>query len=127
MRYPIRLDPIWRPLLLIAAVTPGGAYAELDVETLRLHYGPLSDESIPRDLILSAAKIEWPWWAGVGWRASFRRVGLIGSRQGVVELQLAESRRMRFAFAPWLFAVRKIAFSLEDPDAFLADLGKPTS
>ena len=79
-RFPMQLDPWWRPLLLVGGATPDNSYLELSDDELSLHFGLLFNRTIPREQIESAAEADWPLWMGVGWRAGFGgRYGLIGS------------------------------------------------
>jgi len=92
-------------------------------DDVRLRFGLLFSEHVSRADIVSAARTEWPLLAGIGWRIwPLRRVGLIGSRQGVVELRLREPRRMHLGPAP-LWRFDRICVSVEEPDAVIAALG----
>jgi hypothetical protein len=121
MRYPMRLDPVWRPLLALFGGTPGNSFVEVNAGSVRFHFGWFFDESVPLTEIAGAGRTAWPLLGGIGWRvATRRRIGLIGSRQGVVDVRFRSARRMRFVFIPW--QCRGIAVSLEDPDGFIAAL-----
>ena len=90
-RFPMQLDPWWRPLLLVGGATPDNSYPELTDDGRSLHFGLLFNRTILREQIESVAEADWPLWMGVGWRAGFGgRYGLIGSYQGIVELTLRE-------------------------------------
>ncbi len=117
-RFPMQLDPWWRPLLLVGGATPDNSYLELADDGLSLHFGLLFNRTIPREQIESVAEADWPLWLGVGWRTGFGgRYGLIGSYQGIVELTLREPIRVLN-----LFNFTRIAVSLEEPEAFLQAL-----
>ncbi len=121
-RFPMRLDPLWRPLLLIGGAMRGNSYVELSDETLDMRFGWFTHRSIRRDTVTSAAETSWPMWGGIGWRALWgRRYGLIGSTSGVVELRLRNPLRV------WPLNFRSVAISLEEPQRFLAALAVPTS
>jgi len=118
MRFRIRIDPIWRPLMLTGGATPGRSYVEVTDKFVSFHFGFWSRQTVDRDEVVSAAPRRWPVWYGVGWRSNLRGViGLIGSYQGVVEVRL--KNRVR-AWA--VFPCDRIAVSLEDPDGFIAAL-----
>ena len=118
-RYYIRIDPWWRPLVLVGGATRENAYVEMDDDSLTICFGLLFGHTVMRADIESAGKRSWPLWMGVGWRTDLRRMfGLIGSRQGVVELRLTTPVRV------WrVLNCTRIAVSLEDPDGFLSALG----
>ncbi len=119
MRFPIRIDPIWRPLLLGAGATRGRSYVEVSEKEIGFRFGFWFRREVPRSEIVGAAPRQWPVWYGVGWRSNLRGViGLIGSYQGVVEVRLKNRTR-----AWGVFPCDRIAVSLEDPDGFIAALG----
>jgi hypothetical protein len=72
MRYPMRLDLPWRPLLALFGGTPGRAYVEVTPSTVRFRFGWLFDVTLPRAEILDAQPVKWPWWLGIGWRIALR-------------------------------------------------------
>ncbi len=114
-RFLMKLDPWWRPVLLVGGATPDNSYLEITDEGVTARFGVLFNRMIPRDQIESAAEADWPLWLGVGWRMAFGgRYGLIGSYNGIVELQLKEPIQvLRF------LSFTSIAVSLEDPQAFI--------
>ena len=118
-RFYIRMDPWWRPLLLVGGATRENSYAELADDGLTLCFGLLFAHTIKRSQIGSAAKRRWPIWMGIGWRTHLRGlVSLTGSSQGVVELKLTTPERV------WrVLSCTRLALSLEDPDGFLDALG----
>mgnify|MGYP000079456424 CR=1 FL=1 len=117
-RYQIAISPVWAPFMLFIGATRANSYAEIDGDEVRLRMGPGFNQTISRANIIAAAPISWSIFDGVGVRAGGRIVGLIGALGGVVELQTRESVTLRFAGFPW--TVRRIAISMEDPDAFIA-------
>lgn len=117
-RFAMKLDPWWRPMLLVGAATPDNSYLEITDEGVVARFGAFFNRTIPRDQIESAGESEWPIWLGVGWRAGFGgRCGLIGSYNGIVELQLAEPMQVLR-----VFSFTSLSVSLEDPRAFLEAL-----
>lgn len=129
MRFNIRIDPVWRPLMLIGGATPTNSYVEIDGETLRLRFGVLFNQSIALSNVASAAGRSWAWWQGFGVRAFGEGIGLIGSAENVVELTLREQARVSIGFVPWPFGIRRIAMSLEDPQGFMDafDTARPSA
>jgi len=122
-RFQIRIDRVWQPLLLVGAATPSTSYVELRDGEMEVRFGVFYRQTIPLDEIESASEIHWPWFMGVGWRTNFTgQYGLIGSYQGVVELRLRESHRVL-----GLLRYRRLAISLEEPQAFLAAIGQPVA
>lgn len=119
-RFQIRLNPWWRPLLLIGGATSDTSYLELNDDTLSVRFGWLFGHAIARSDIEDAAQSNWPAWYGIGWRTTFRgRFGLIGSLGGVVEIRLRRPIRV------WrLPTCRRLAVSLEEPERFLEALSR---
>ena len=65
--------------------------------------------------------MSWPIWNGIGIRISLKRaLGLVGSVDGVVELQLKAEKHVHFLG----LSCNKLSFSLEDPEAFLSALSE---
>ena len=121
MRYPMRLDTVWRPVLALFGGTSGRAFVEVDGERVRFRFGWIFDATVPRGEITAVRRVHWPLLMGFGWRIGpLDRIGLIGSRSGVVELTLRSSQRVRFLGVPW--RVRRIAVSALDPDAVVEAL-----
>ena len=117
----MRLDPVWRPLLLIGGAHPANSYAELEGEALRLHFGVLFHETLQVAELVSAERSNWPIISGIGWRTNFgRRIGLIGSQGGVVRLALSDRREMHLRPFPWAMRIDDIRISMEEPDDFIA-------
>jgi hypothetical protein len=77
---------------------------------------------VPRADVADAAPARWPWYGGIGWRIGPGTVGLIGSLANVVRVNLSTPHRTRVVFIP--VRTRRIFVSLDDPRAFIADLGR---
>jgi hypothetical protein len=120
-RFQIRVDPIWRPAVLIGGATRNNSYVDVDDEAITFHFGFLFNHTEDRDDITNIRKRNWPWWMGIGWRTNMRGlVGLTGSYNGVVEISfVGETPAWGF------FKLNRIAVSLEDPDGFIAALNEP--
>jgi len=99
MRFHIRIDPVWRPLLLAGGATRENSYAELTDAGVRFRFGLLFDRLIPYEDVKAVFGRSWPFLYGIGWRSNLRGViGLIGSYHDVVEVRL--KGRARRACAP---------------------------
>jgi hypothetical protein len=117
-RFQIRVDPIWRPFVLVGGVTRNNAYVDVTPEAVTFHFGFLFNHTEDRNDITKIEKRSWPVWMGIGWRTNFRGlVGIIGSYNGVVEVDF-EGQTPAWGF----FRMNRIAVSLEDPDNFIAAL-----
>ena len=103
--------------MLFVAATPSNSYVEIGEDAIRLRFGAGFDRTIERQNVIGATTMSWSIINGLGVRAGGEIFGLIGSTSGVVELQLRESVNLRFAGWPW--HARRIAISLEDPQAFI--------
>jgi hypothetical protein len=119
-RFRIRIDPWWRPFLLIGGVRSENSYVEVEEGSITTRFGWLFNQTIPRGEIEGAGPVDWPWWAGIGLRLIYLsgRIGLVGSYNGVVEIRFRTARRL------WgISRYRQLAVSLEEPERFLAALG----
>lgn len=125
MRHAIRRG--WfKPLLLLFTATRGRSYIDVEPITVRLRFG-LFDETFPRSEIEAIEPGWWPPWYGIGWRvAPGKRLGLIGSLLGLVEIRLRHRRRGAFLGVP--FTYQTVVVSLEDPQVFAREIaaGQPS-
>ena len=119
----MRLDSVWRPILLPFGGTQESSYAEVTPDGVHVRFGFLFDRTIPRSEIASAFRWQPAWWNGIGWRSNLTgRISLLGSHQGVVAIRLNNRTRS------WgLFPCDTIAISLQDPVAFLEALDVPAA
>lgn len=122
MRFPIRRDPLWRPLLVLFGATAGRSWLEIDRNLLVARFGWLFRREFRLAEVESAQARGWPLLLGIGWRLTYRgTMGLIGSRAGVVEVAF----RRRYRSWPLLpVPFRRLDVSLEDPDSFLQALAE---
>lgn len=119
MRFAIRVDPMWRPLLLVGGVARVNSYVELTESGIRFRLGLLFDRVVPYADVKAVFPRSWPFLYGIGWRSNLRGViGLVGSYHDVVEVRL----RQRIARAWGLFPVDRICVSLEEPERFVYEL-----
>lgn len=118
MRFQMKIDPVWRPFVLVGGATKENSYVEVTDDEVSFNYGMLFRRTVPRSEIKDSRPRDWPWWMGIGWRSNLRDlVGLVGSYDGVVEVELEEP------FRAWrLLPTKRIAVSLEDPEGFLSAL-----
>jgi hypothetical protein len=120
MRFAIRIDPVWRPLLLLGGATPENSYVEVTDERVTFAFGLLFLRTFPRSEVAGVESRHWPLLMGVGWRSDLRgTIGLIGSYEGVVEVRLAHRSRVW-----WVFPCDRICVSLEDPNGFMGALSQ---
>jgi len=115
-KFPIRIDPVWRPLLLLGGATQGSSYLEIERDALIVRFGWLYQDTLQLSNIEGAEEGEWPIWMGIGWRVGFTdRLGLTGSYEGIVNVHFNEPIHV------WRIASFKtMAVSLEDPTTFVA-------
>jgi hypothetical protein len=122
MRHQMRISRTWRPVLALMGGRQSASWVDVGDDAVRFRFGPLFDETIPRAEIASTGEGSWPRFGGYGWKiARHGTVGLIGSREGLVELRLSEPRRMRVAGIR--VRCRRILVSVCDAPALIADLG----
>lgn len=125
MRYAIRIDPLWRPVLLLGGATREASYVDLMDDRLRFRFG-VFDETVPLEEISQGHHAVWSLLRGIGWRIGPKKsIGLIGSTQGVVEVRFRTPRRLRFFFVPMRRG--RIYVSLETPEDFLDNLRSRTA
>ncbi len=131
MRFAIRRDWFWRPLLLLLGASAGRSWLEIGGGELRARYGWFYDRRYPLASIAGAGRRSWPLILGVGWRFTFGgTVGLIGSLRNVVEIRFDRPRRVdetrvlvdRPSGIVFPVRYRRLAVSLENPEEFLAAL-----
>ena len=116
MRFPIKIDSIWRAPVLIGGAIARNSFVHVTDKRVSFSYGLLFRRSVLKSEIVDAYRREWPWWYGIGWRSDLRGViGLIGSYQNVVEVKLTSRSR-----AWGVFPCDRIAVSVEDPAGLIA-------
>jgi hypothetical protein len=119
MRFQIRIDPVWRPLLLAGGATRENSYAELTDAGVRFRFGLLFDRLIPYEDVKAVFGRSWPFLYGIGWRSNLRGViGLIGSYHDVVEVRLKGRARRAWG----VFPMDRLGISLEEPERFAYEL-----
>jgi hypothetical protein len=127
-RFPIRLDPWWRPVLWLVGVVPRTAYVAVTVETVRVRFG-FFHYRFPRASIVAARRLAGAklWSMGIGIHGNLvSSLAINGSLDGVVELRLAPPRTCWVLCIP--MRVSRLYLSLAAPDDFLRalDVDPPT-
>jgi hypothetical protein len=119
MRFQIRIDSIWRALLLLGGATRDNSHVELTDAGVRFRFGLLFDRLIPYEDVKAVFARSWPLLYGIGWRSNLRGViGLIGSYHDVVEVRLKKRGPRAWA----VFPVDRVGVSLEEPERFIYEL-----
>jgi hypothetical protein len=119
-RFPLKLSPVWRPVLFLYGATRRSAYVDVGPDALVARMGWNKIE-LPRDEIEWARRSGWPWWRGVGFRGSVGgSVGVIGAYSPVVRIHLRRPRLTLLSILPT--RMRDLYVSVEDPEGLIAAL-----
>jgi hypothetical protein len=119
MRHAMKLGAS-SPLLALFGGTRHRASVDVEPDTVTFRFGAF-EARIPRFDVSGASPVPWPLYRGIGWRIGPGAVALIGSLQNVVEVRLRQPHRVRVLGIP--VRARRVSVSLEQPAAFLSDLG----
>ena len=123
MRFRIRVDPWWWPLLMIGGVFPGSPrYVSLEEHEVHVRLGWLQTR-FPRAHVVAARRIQGDWRWSIGWNWLFvgtKALIVNGSWTNMVELRLEPEQRSRLLLFPIRYACVRV--SLDQPDALLAAL-----
>ncbi len=124
MRFIIRVDPWWWPLLIISGVLPSSPrYVAIEDSLVHVRLGWLKTR-FPRDHIVAAQRVHGDWRWSIGWHVvpvGTKALIVNGSWAGMVELRLEPPLVSRSLLVP--IRCTCVRFSLEEPDAFLEALG----
>jgi hypothetical protein len=123
VRFAIRVDPWWLPLLALFGALPRWSYVALEDDRVRLRFG-LFTCRFPRSSIVDARRVGGAraWGAGIGWHANFiNGLAINGSLTGLVALRLSPAQLFWLGFLPARCSL--LLVSLEEPAAFLEALG----
>jgi hypothetical protein len=113
---------VFRPLLAILAMGPRFSKITLDGDTLRVALGWAFRASIPVRQITAAQRRDGPV-GGIGVHGWRGRWLVNGAATGLVAITVdPPARAWAIAIVP--ITLRELTVSLEDPDAFLAALGR---
>ena len=125
VRFPIRFSPVNRVLMWCLLIPPSSAYVELDADTIRVRMSWAFSGRIPRRLVSTAGPGKPPlirFTAGAhGWAGRWL---VNGAATGIVAVKLSEPVRAYVTGFP--IRLKELSVSLEDPDGFLAALGRNT-
>ncbi|MBI5535098.1 MAG: hypothetical protein HY898_20395 [Deltaproteobacteria bacterium] len=122
MRYPMRLDRMWKPFLWVLGGTPQRSFVDVEPERVRFKFGAGFDHNVPRSEIVSAERTSYPLFGGIGWRMGLvaKSAAIVGSTHGVVRVTFKAPRRVRMTGIPK--QCQQLFVSLEDPDGFVREL-----
>ncbi|HZR99835.1 MAG TPA: hypothetical protein VFE37_14075 [Chloroflexota bacterium] len=123
MRFAIRVDPWWRPVLWVVGVVPSTAYVALDGDVVRVRFG-FFRYSFPRASVVGARRVGSAnlLTMGVGIHGNLvSALAINGSLSGIVEVRLAPPRRFWVLGIP--MRVSRLFLSLKDPEGFVRALG----
>jgi hypothetical protein len=119
MKHPMRLC-CWRQLLTTFGAMQSNSYVEVGEDLLVLSFG-FFDDRLPRGTIGRANAGRWPRHGKLGWRLGLGgRLGLIGDRSGIVEIQLKRPHRARGLIAPYTYD--RVYVSVCDPGSLVSEL-----
>jgi hypothetical protein len=122
VRYTIRRDPWWVPLLVLFGATRQRSYVAVDDEWIRVRFGFFAMR-VPRAHVLGARGVRGHWLSGIGWHTNFVSALVVnGSLAGMVELRLAPPQHIRLLIVP--VRCSRLYLSLEDPGGFLRSLAE---
>ena len=125
VRFRIRVDPWWWPLLLISGVWPSSqCYVAVEDDLVRVRLGWLETRFL-RAHVVAAQRVHGDWRWSIGWHVVLvgtKALIVNGSWTDMVELRLDPPLVSRSLLVPIRCACVRV--SLEAPDAFLAALGR---
>ena len=129
MRFNIRFtrNSVLRPVLILFGATPKRSYVEIEQGSLRVCMGRWFDETFALESIQAFSMARWPWYfaiGGLGVKIVRDGVAVYGSIKNMVKIKLKEPRWIVVVFIPKRCS--QIWISMEDPDGFLAALGRET-
>lgn len=120
MRFPMRISPWVRPLLLLIGATTSTSYIDVEQDGLRVRLG-LFRYMFPRTAIVSARRASVNWTYGIGIHTNAVSTLVINaSLSGLVEIRFDPAPRTWVLVIP--VTCRRLFLSPSDPDALLAAL-----
>lgn len=126
MRFGIRVDPWWWPVLMLCGVFPGSPrHVGLEGEEVHVRLGWLKAR-FPRAHVVAARRVRGDRRWSIGWNlvvVGTKALVVNGSWANMVELRLEPGQRTRLLLVPVRYSCLRL--SLDQPDAFLAALGAP--
>jgi hypothetical protein len=122
MRFPIKVHPLLRLVLLPFGVMRDTAYVDLAGDQLQVRFGWLADYTFPLAQIDSVTDFRWPWWGGFGLRTNLLgAVAVVASPEGVLRITFKERQQARILVN---LPCQDFYVSLEDPAGFRTALGE---
>jgi hypothetical protein len=122
-RFRIRFGRFNTVLMTALGVGPRVSYVELDGDQLAVHMGWAFSARLHRRAIVETGPVDKYVWYGYGAHSLGKKRWLInGSGHGVVRVRFDPQQRARTMGVP--VGVRELWVSLEDPDGFLAAIGR---
>jgi hypothetical protein len=116
-RFPIRLGPLSRPILLLFGVRPANAYVDINGQ-LDARFGFFSVSTPVENIVRWRIEGPWSWFTAIGVRRSIRHADLTfgGNHKGGVRLDFRRPVRCRPFHPPALYV------TVADMDGFAATL-----
>lgn len=111
------------PVLKTFGTNRENSYVEVLDDALHVKMGAWFDETIPFSKIKSFAPSDWPWWGGLGVKLHHHGIGVVGSTEHIVNLELTEVIAMKVIIK---VEAERLWISLEDRDGFFAALAERT-
>ncbi|MEP7127197.1 MAG: hypothetical protein ABJE95_40055 [Byssovorax sp.] len=123
MRFALKITDnfLLEPVLHTFGVRPETSYLEIADGKLEVRMGIWFHESFALDNIARVAPSDWPWWGGLGVKLHHHGVGVVGSTEGVVNVQLKQAQDANVVVT---VKASQLWLSLEDRDGFLRALGE---
>ncbi len=118
--FPFRYGAL-RPLLVVLGMGPGLSHVELDSDTLRVRMGWAFRAAIPVSHITAVQQRSGPV-GGIGVHGWRGRWLVNGTTTGLVAISIDPSVRAWATGVP--VQLRELTLSLENPDAFVAAIGR---
>jgi hypothetical protein len=125
MRFPIKITEnfILEPIMHTFGVKAETSYVEISGGSLEVRMGIWFHETFPLDQIGKIAPSDWPWWGGLGVKLHHHGVGVVGSTEGVVNVQLKGPQKVRAVLE---VEATQLWISVENHEAFLNALSEAT-
>lgn len=119
LSFPLRRSRLAWPF--VGLLAPGGQFATLTPEVLRVKVGLLGRAEIPLALIARVTSLRWPWAAGVGVRISRGMVAFVPASGECVVVETTQPIAVK---APLKWTTSRIAIAAEDVEAFAAAIAE---
>ena len=118
-RFPIRLAWYVRPGFFPVGLTQGRCYVEVTPRVIRVRFGWLFHQEVPRESVISASLTRVPWYCGPGVHyGPGGRLFVTGCYGTGVEFVLCEPEVVSF----WWIRRRRFVVTVREPERLLAAL-----